>query len=184
MIVAIDLSMRSAGIVVFAKTGRLVTCKVLRTKKEDYDNEHLLLHLEREVKDFLATFSSVSEVIIEGLSFNAKAARRDLIDGNWWNLVKEIREAYPDIPILSVPVTKWRATVLSKVEQRELKKQHKTDPLKKGCVAKLPTVAEEMFYAYLKAHRLPPSCMYDLADAYWIGSHRLHLHTAQESRSL
>jgi hypothetical protein len=173
VIAAIDLSLRSAGIVVLKATGEIHQCLVVAVKREEADDEHLLLEIEKQVLGFLQTIPGLTQVVIEGLAFGAKSVRRDLIDGNWWNLKKEIRQWRPQLIIDTVPVTQWRKSVLDKEEQREAKKAHKTDGLKKACVDKLPWAVRHYLEAQLKLFRMPAKAIYDLTDAYWMGCHAL-----------
>ena len=184
--IAVDLSLRSAGLVDLGLSGSLRKCKVIRIDKKEADDEHLLLAIEKQVLQFAAKSPAVTAYTtgaqvpamfaLEGLAFMGTSGRRDLIDGNWWNLKKELRQAYPNAVIDVVPVSKWRASVLSREEQRAAKAAHKTEGLKLACVAKLPAEVHGAFTQYLADNGLPHKAIFDLTDAYWLGRFTLAAH--------
>lgn len=175
-VTALDLSLRSAGVVRLGAGGRMQNCMVIAINKNEADDEHLLLAIESRVLEFARVAGSSNDrFVIEGLAFMGTSGRRDLIDGNWWNLKKELRQAYPHALIDVVPVTKWRASVLSKEEQREAKAASKTEGLKRACVAKLPGDVHGAFTRYLADNGHPQKAIYDLTDAYWLARYTHNL---------
>jgi hypothetical protein len=170
--------MRAAGLVMLDLKGNLVGQRVIVTKKEELDEEYLLLYMEDQVAQFALDYSKGNKLVatvLEGLSFGSKSAKSDLIAANWWGVVTTLRTLYPNLLIGKIPVTSWRSKIVTRDEQKEAKALHKTDPLKKVVVAKLPPDVLSTFEKYLSDNKLKKSCMYDLADAYFLGQVRLTL---------
>lgn len=137
----------------------------------------LLEGVEASVK-----WSEVEGVVLEGLSFAGKGAAKDKQYGIFWCMLTALLDKVPGIIRGKVPVTSWRAKVLTKEEQKAAKT--KTDGLKKACVDKLPQDVREKFEAYVKLSESWlrevkgskwKDCVYDLTDAYWMGKYRLTL---------
>lgn len=178
-LVAIDLSLRSAGLVRLTVEGTMMDFTVVQTKKEEFDDELLLLHVEKEVCAFIAKvntdlpYDKVTAVVIEGLSFGSKSARSDLIAGNWWHVKAEIRRRWPDMMIGAIPVTSWRSKVINKELMKEYKAKFKTNHQKIAVVEHLKPHIRKTFETYIAREKFPKSTIYDLADAYWLGQYRL-----------
>ena len=184
-LLAIDLSMRSAGLVVLDANGQLVSQLLVPTMKEEYEGEFLLLYMESRIIDFASNFNPTS-VVIEGLAFNSKSGAADLIAGNWWNIRKELRSKYSRVSMGSIPVTTWRSKVLdlSKAGKALLVQKYGDKLyLKQGVVDKTPHDVLAEFHAYLEVLKWPTKypaakkreAIYDLCDAYWLRRHRLNI---------
>lgn len=174
MILGIDLSMRSSGLVVLEPDASLHAFSLLKTDKDTWeDDRDLLLYVEARVLWLLQHCPGVTHIFLEGLSFAGKSAKRDVIDGLHWHLRAELRRHYPDVALTPVPVTTWRSRVLDKQQQRDAKAAHKTRGLKEACVRELPAEVQRTFKAHVKTQKFPPTSVYDLTDAYWIARYGL-----------
>lgn len=183
-LIAIDLSMRCAGLVALSQDGALLGQTVIPTIKEEYEGEFLLIFMEAQILNFAAKFRPTA-VVIEGLAFNSKSGNTDLIAGNWWNIRKELRLQYAGAQFGSIPVTTWRSKVLdlSKAGKAELEAKYGKTYLKEGVRDKTPEAVLQKFREYLDAVTWPPKypaakkreAIFDLCDAYWLGQHRLRI---------
>lgn len=174
MLVSIDLSLRSSGVVVLNTEGSLVDFMLVTPSVSGYKDEMLLTYISNEIIDFIYT-REINAIVIEGLSFNSFSSEKDKINGNFWHLRCELAEEFPDAPIGIIPVTSWRASVISKAEQKEIKKVSDKDAVKKACVARLPEEVLNRFTEYLQENGHSKKGLYDLTDAYWLGQFRLSL---------
>jgi hypothetical protein len=182
-LVAIDLSLRSAGLVALDGEGRLLGQLLVASHAAESDDEQLLLKVEAEVFDFI-TRNTPTAVVFEGLAFGAKSSRGDLIAGNFWNLKKELAERFPDVPVGSIPVTAWRKHLLcdKKARDRAALLWSKYDK-KMAAYCRLPLEVKQAFADYLRGFDFPPQwdrvkkrdAIFDLADAYFLGRYRLTL---------
>lgn len=174
MIASIDLSLRSTGITVIDLHGNLVDFMLLTPAPQVWNNEELLIHIASEVTKFLSIFN-ITAIVIEGLSFNSFSSEKDKINGNFWHLRCALKERFNDIPIGIIAVTEWRSSVLSRAEQREIKKLTTKDAIKKACIDKLPQTVRDCFSIYLSNNKFPAKGLMDLTDAYWLAIYRLSL---------
>lgn len=169
--VAIDLSMRSTGIVRMTTNNKLIDFKVISNKKLDF--EELLIWNADEILNFCKR-GNLSYVAFEGLSLGGASGFKDMIQGNFWHVRCTIRKHYGDkFPIGSIPVLSWRSKVLTKDERKDAKKVK--EGLKIFVVNKLPAHIKTNFENYIKKHNLSPKSIYDLADAYHIALYRNNL---------
>lgn len=178
MIIAIDLSLRSTGLTCISRAGELLDFKIVTTKKEDYEDEMLLLYNTWNICGFISKFELTADekidgIAIEGLSFGGIGGKKDLLQGNFWVLLVHLKKHFFDIPVGKIPVLSWRAKVLSKEEQREAKKPK--NGLKQAVIDKLPADVRSRFEEYLVENKLPKKCLEDLADSYFLGQYRLSL---------
>lgn len=178
MIIAIDLSLRSTGLTCISNSGELLDFEIVTSKKEEYDNEELLLYNASNVCRFISNCElnlneSINGIAIEGLSFGGIGGKKDVLQGNFWVLLTHLKTYFNDIPVGKIPVLSWRSKVLSKEEQREAKKTK--DGLKKAVIDKLPADVNPRFEKYLEETKLPKKCLADLADSYFLGQYRLSL---------
>lgn len=174
MLVSIDLSLRSSGVVVLDKDGSLVDFMLVTPAVSDYRDEVLLTYISNEIIDFVYTLG-IHAIVIEGLSFNSFSSEKDKINGNFWHLRCELAEEFPEVPIGIIPVTSWRASVIPKADQKEIKKTSDKEAIKKACVARLPEEVRKRFTEYLQENSHSKKGIYDLTDAYWLGQFRLSL---------
>lgn len=184
MIVAVDHSLRSTAVVAFTDAGAMYEMALLNPDKS-YDNEALILNQWATLADLLEAWDAaepITQVVLEGLSFGAKGNRKDLQTGLFWWIRTQLKMRYRKVRIDIVPVTRWRAQVLTKEEQREAKKV-KSNGLKKACVEKLSPWVKEKFDFYMESEKprlrkakesLWKDCIFDLTDAYWIGQYVLN----------
>lgn len=186
LLLSIDLSMRSAGAVILDSNGVLIDQLLVPTTKEEVDNEELLIYMEDCLVSFAARHKGLTSMVIEGLSFGSKSANADLIAGNWWNIRRAMRVAFPHINIGRIPVTTWRSRVidLTKGNKAALQKKFGKDYLKIAVMHQVPAHVLQQFVDYRDSiqhwpHKYPPSkkreAIYDLCDAYWLGRYRLSL---------
>lgn len=174
MIASIDLSLRSTGVTVLDQQGNFVDCLLVTPSPKQWNDEELLIYIAEQIVDFLNNFK-LSAIAIEGLSYNSFSSEKDKIGGNFWHLRCVLKELYPGVPIGIIPVTSWRSFLLSKEEQREIKKIGAKDGIKKACVYRLPKNVEEQFSSYMSKGKFPSKCLYDLSDAYHLGKYRVTL---------
>ena len=181
MIVAGDISLRSSGLTALDMEGNLRICEIVASKKEDLDDENLLIHNAQRVVDFIKDarkLGKIEGIVFEGLSFMSVSGDKDKLYGNLWHMRCEVRKAFPDIPMGVVPVTTWRSKALSKEEQRYWKAQGK-DGLKLGVVDKLPADVKLVFEEHLVYKGMKQlkskNPMFDLADSYFLAKYRLGL---------
>ena len=182
MIVSIDLSLRSTGVVLLDTDGSVVDCLLVTEESEE---EELISTISNKIMDWIRDRSStIRGVVIEGLSYNAFSSQKDLIAGNLWYLKTSLYTKFPWLPVGIIPVSLWRSSVLTKPEQKEAKLD-KNDGLKKACVDKLPTDVAKFFKDYLDTYKFPFSlskkkgykdkALFDLTDAYFLGRYRQSL---------
>ena len=178
-IVGIDHSLRSTGVVSLDAKGKLKHYTVIAPPKE-MKQEILLLHQLRCLEGWAAIQNTRMDFALEGLSFGAVGSSKDLQAGLFWAMRLQLMMNYPDSLVGVVPVTSWRAKVLTPEEQKKAKLSGK-DGLKKATVEKLPSEVWDAFTSYLQAHearlRLAKGsswkeCLYDLTDAYFLARYR------------
>lgn len=187
MIIAVDHSLRGTAAVALTQAGEVFDRTIISPAKTISGVELVAYHQLR-FSDFIAKVKQqvrvngappVRGVVLEGLSHSSVGSSKDVQAGIFWTLQTVVYLNHPELLLGVIPVTMWRASVLSKEEQREAK-QHK-DGLKKACVAKLPTPVRDQFAAfvqaneeYLRAAKASQwkDCIYDLTDAYWLGQYR------------
>jgi hypothetical protein len=174
MILSIDLSLRSTGICVLDIDGTLKGFRLITPSAKEWNDEELLIHIADTVIEFAKQYP-ITAIAIEGLAYNSFSGEKDKINGNFWHLRCALKEAFPGVLIGIIPVTSWRSYLLSKEEQREIKKLTEKDALKKACVLRLPKSVEEAFSSYLSMNKISGKGMYDLSDAYHLGKYRLSL---------
>ena len=192
LIVGIDLSLRSTGICAVDFKGNLIDFTLIQSDSKTLNDEELLQYNSTEIVNFtdkiwranqyLGVKAAVehpewvlSKIIIEGLSFGGISGNKDILQGNFWVLRTKLKEFGRDIPIEICPVTKWRSKVISKVEQREAKKNDPKNGLKLACVEKLPSDVRDRFEKYLDENGIKRTKskdpLWDICDAYWISKH-------------
>ena len=82
MILAIDLSLRSTGVVILNDLGILEDFRIVANKEKD---EELVIKNSKDILEFVKG-RWIEHVAIEGLSFMSVSASKDLIAGNFWFL--------------------------------------------------------------------------------------------------
>jgi hypothetical protein len=175
--IGIDQSLTSTALTCMNEGNELLDYRLIKKIPSDYIyEEDLLNEIAFEVCEFIDDNSfKLDGVALEGLSLMGKSAKKDLIFGNFWNIRTTIREEFPGLKIGIIPVMSWRSKVLTPKETKELKKKYKKDPLKIGCVEKLPEKIREYFKSYVKINEYSESSIFDLTDAYFIARYRLSL---------
>lgn len=190
MIIGIDLSLRSTGIVSLNEDSTLSDFAIIASltgneKSKSKANipiknqEELLIHNAKEICAFIDTqmsFSAIDGIALEGLSFGGISGSKDILQGNFWHVRCEIFKRFGDIPIGIIPITSWRAKVLDKKKKSKYLEIHgKKKYLKQGVVDELPEDVREAFKEYIKLERFKKDSIYDLADAYFVTKFRAGL---------
>lgn len=186
MLISIDLSLRSIGIVALKEDGELSDFKiigsstgVIKSNLPIYNNENLLIYNANEISKFIEykmTRNAIDAVVIEGLAFNSLSSGKDILFGNFWHTRCHLKKKFPKMLIGIVPVKSWRNWATTKEERRiAIEKHGKKEHLKKMVVDKLPKEIKLRFNKYIKKENLPAKAIYDLADAYFLGIYRLTL---------
>lgn len=182
MLLAIDHSMRSTALVAFDRITEELLWFSLINPPKSMTGAQLIAYVWDNLAKKLGKVTSheLGEVAIEGLSFAAKGNSKDLLTGTFWYMCTEFYRM--NVPVGKIPVTSWRAKVLSPEEQAVAKKTK--DGIKKACVAKLPVEIRNRFSEYIKLEERNirmakgsewEDSIYDLTDAYWIGKYSLSL---------
>jgi len=195
MIVGVDQSKRSTGVVVLDNNGNMVGFKLI-TPPIEIDNEILIDYQWAKIRELFESVGSnhIDGVALEGAAFHALGKANDLLWGIQWYVRTRLKVEYPDISIGIINVATWRSTLLTKIEQKEWKiKYGGKIGLKHAIVSKLPPDVRIIFENYLINHKeeinavkvkdwKPGSksreyekCIFDLADAYGIAFYRLSL---------
>jgi hypothetical protein len=187
MLLSIDLSLRSAGVVLFNLDGSIEDFMV--TNNKESKDEDLLIKNANDILTFIKG-RDIKIVAIEGLSFASISSSKDTIAGNFWNLRCALKQTIDLYIQHIVPVTRWRKLVISKERVKELEleigqivikvnkkgKESKKVKLpsgwqKKECVRVLPEEVNTRFSSYVKENKLKKEAIYDLTDAYWLGKY-------------
>lgn len=174
---SLDVSMRSTGIVILDDDGNLIDKNIV--SNPDEDNEELLDKNSKDITGFLKQFE-LTTISYEGLSFQGKSAKRDLIDGNYWHLRWSLKTHFPHCDIFIIPVERWRKQVIPLERKRELKQLIKDGEMKKAnwhkneCVRVLPDDIRENFEIFVEERKLKKGSIYDITDAYWLGHFIVH----------
>lgn len=171
MILSMDMSLRSSGVCIIDKEDNLIHFELIKTEKEDFIfDEDLIIYLSDKIINLIHKYP-IDQFVIEGLSFNSKSSRKDVIAGIYWTIRTLIRKTFPSIPIGSIPVRSWRSWVISTADLKDLKKVC-PDNLKNGPLMKLPFAIREMFLEYTIKNGHHLKSIFDLSDAYWIAVYR------------
>jgi hypothetical protein len=184
MILAIDLSLRSAGVVLLNEDGVVDDFMIVANK--ELQDEALIKKNCLNILDFCRG-RNINKILIEGLSFASISSSKDIIAGNFWTLRVLLKDLF-NYEFNIVPVTRWRKQVISKERVKELeaelgeiviKKNKKGKEVKrikmpggwqkKECVRCLPIGVKEMFDKYIKEKKLKKDSIFDLTDAYFLG---------------
>ena len=174
MLVSMDMSMRSSGLIAILPNNDLIDYTVLKTSKDDFpDTEDLIIHITKQVYEFIDDFDA-DQFVIEGLAFAASSGHKDVLAGIYWGIRTMIWQKFPSILIGSVPVTSWRSKVLTKEDRKYAKENYtpKAEAIKIATVNKLPEDIKEIFLDYIKSEGYDKKSIYDLTDAYFLGKYR------------
>jgi len=174
MLVSMDMSMRSSGLVALTPDDELVEFEIIKTTKDDFpDTEQLIAFIVLSTMLFINQVKA-TKFVIEGLAFAANSSSKDILAGIYWAIRTEIWTKCPDILIGSIPVQSWRSKVLNKEDRKYAKENYtpKKEALKIATVKKLPADISKIFLDYLDLMSYDKKSMYDLADAYFLGKHR------------
>lgn len=185
MIISIDLSLRSTGIVALQEH-KLIDFAVISSANGNsksihpvHNNESLLVYNAEQVCAFIQKQNenyALDGIVIEGLSFGGLSGAKDIIQGNFWNIRCELYKKFIGVPIGICPVTSWRSKTLNKAERAEaLAKYGKKLYLKQGVYDKLPDYVKERFVDYVKLNKLKKDSLFDLSDAYFLGIFRMNM---------
>jgi hypothetical protein len=174
MLIAMDMSMRSSGLIALEPDNEIIDLSVIVTTKKDFpDQEDLIIHITDTVINFIEKHSANS-FVIEGMAFAGLSGFKDVIAGIYWGVRVAIWRTFPQMLVGSVPVTSWRAPVLNKEERKYAKENFspQAEAIKIATVNKLPTEIYDRFHDYLGENKMSIKKMYDLADAYFLGVYR------------
>lgn len=174
MLVSMDMSMRSSGLIALTPRDEIIGLDVLKTLKVDFpDTEDLIIHITKKVEEFIAEFEA-DQFVIEGLAFAAKSGHRDVLAGIYWSIRTMIWKMFPSILVGSVPVTSWRSKVLNKYDRKFAKENYtpKAEAIKIATVNKLPKDINDLFLDYIAREGYDKKSIYDLTDAYFLGKYR------------
>jgi len=174
-LLSIDPSLKSTGWVLFCnETKSMIDFGVIKTEPENYSyEEDRLIYISNTLMDTTNNILKI-DMVIEGLAFGAKNAKKDEIDGLHWWLRICFRLYQPGL-IGVIPVEEWRGNFSTKDEKKAAKARWKKDPLKKMMVEKLPKYIDKKFRKYIKENKYSDESIYDLTDAYFLGLYRLSL---------
>lgn len=174
-VLAVDMSLRSSGVVILNDDDTLRDFFVLNTTAKDFPyDEHLIIYLRNQIKYTILHNADINKFVIEGLSLNSASSRKDVIAGAYWGIRTLITEEFSHILIGSVPVKSWRNWATTK-EEREFYKEICPDFLKNVVFGKLSIDIQDKFLRYIVVNNLSPKAMFDLADAYWLGRYRNYI---------
>lgn len=171
MLLSLDMSMRSSGVVVLDEDNNMYHFEVIKTdaKQFPYDVD-LMIYISGRIMDIIEAYD-VTEFVIEGLSLNSKSAKKDVIAGIYWVLITMVTINYPEILIGSIPVKSWRTHLRTKDEWSWFKKNCR-DALKNGVFTLLPEDIKRQFLLYVEANGMKIESVFDLTDAYFLGIYR------------
>jgi hypothetical protein len=174
MLIAMDMSMRSSGLIVLEPNNNIIDFRIIQTTKEDFpDHENLIIHIIDDVLSLIDEYNP-DIFVIEGMAFAGLSKFKDVIAGIYWGVRAAIWKEFPEILIGSVPVASWRAPVLNKEDRKYAKENFspKADVLKIATVKKLPADVHDTFIKYITSNGYNKKKMYDLTDAYFLGVYR------------
>lgn len=189
MIIGIDASLRSTALVNIDENKNLLGFEAIKSKPNsekanknkpfpELNDEDLIIYNSREVVRFVLNQMDnhiIEGIAIEGLSFAGVSGMKDLIHGNHWGIIVELKKAFPDIPLGKIPVTSWRNSLTTKEERKSGKERYGKKYLKQIVVDKLPHSVKSNFTNYIKINKMDADTLFDLADAYFLAIHRLYL---------
>lgn len=176
-LVSVDQSIRSTGLTIF-KNSRLVAWKIIKTEKNKniYAEDDIIFIInEIFATGFPTNVNGKIDLVIEGLSFNAKSSKYDLMVGVHWAIRAEFRRRYPNGLIGVVPVKSWRNWFTTIEERKLAKKIYKRAPLKMVVFEKLPEDVRMKFNLYCEEEKYDETQLFDLSDSYVLGKYRLNL---------
>ena len=176
MIVSLDISMRSTGVVVLSDNGKMVDFSIVSSKT--ITDEELMEHNITAILKFLEPYKEkIGSIVIEGLAFMGTCRRKDLLYGNYWVIRYFLWQVFGDsVGYDHYTVSQWRKSVISKERAKEIKDAGNAK--KKGwqkieCVSHLPEDVKMAFELYVKENKIKKDSIYDLTDAYFMGKFKL-----------
>ena len=122
MFLAIDLSLRSTGLVCIKQDQ--FDYKLVTSDSKKINDEKLLIYNWNEIEQFINK-NRPTYIAIEGLSFGSLSSSKDILAGNFWYVRTKIAELYPDVIVDIIPVLTWRSPLFNKQERLELKENTK-----------------------------------------------------------
>lgn len=176
VIIGIDLSLRSTGIVVLNEREELQSFKLIQSPKKQYQSqEESIINNATEICKFIKESSydmgyAIDGIALEGLSYGGVSGSKDVLYGNYWVLRCALYTNFKCSQTI-IPVAKWRASVITPNEKRKLFEKYGKGSvsLKQGCVDKLPSYVFDKFGSYIESLKdIKKASIYDLSDAYWI----------------
>lgn len=185
MIISGDLSPRSSGVTAIDLNGLLVDAILIHSKKEDLNDEDMILYNTETFLTFIDKLfcngHKIAGFVFEGLAFGASYSQEyDKICGNFWSIKSQCRKYYPDIPIGTISPEEWRSRIITAKEKKQLKLDHGKIGIKLGVVDKLPVNVREFFDAHIKEcgvkwDKKEKNPIFDLADSWGLAQYRLSL---------
>lgn len=173
----IDLSLRSTAFVLSDKNGKIIECKLFKTKKtDDICYENLLQQNAKKFKEYLEKLiekHTIDKIVLESLSFNSKSKIKDVIDAHYWLLKIVIYNL--NIELVEVAPREWRKKHNIKPADKkvkELKAELGDNFWKILTVKKLNSPIRKSMDKYIKSiglnKRKNDAEIWDLADAYFV----------------
>ena len=178
MLVSMDMSMRSSGLVAMTPRNEVIGFEVIKTTLADFpDHEDMMIYVAGETMRFINEFCGDPDgdiFVIEGLSHGAKSGSKDVIAGLFWFIRSTIWTTFPKMPIGAIPVTSWRSKIVTTADKKFAKENYspKKDAIKIATVKKLPADMLEYFTSYIEQAGIHKDSIYDLTDAYFLGVYR------------
>jgi len=182
MIISIDLSLRSTGVIALDDNKNIIDFKLIKSSNKPHkilpclNDEDLIIYNSTEIVKFVSQVigkHGLDAILIEGLSFGSLSGSKDSIAGNIWVLRVELKKKFPLIPVHIIPVQSWRSKILNKQDRADAKAKYGKKWQKEGVVEKLPEEVKEKFVAYITKNKFDKTGLFDLADAAKMGEYLL-----------
>jgi hypothetical protein len=196
IIFGIDQSKRSTACVAMDEEGEMIDF-VLITPGMHLDKEYLINYQWQKLKAFIESVeqdSASQELVfaLEGAAFKACGASSDLLWGIQWYIRTRILVEFADAPVGILTPATWRSTLVPAKEQADFKARFGKIGLKHCVVGALPKEVHDWFLDHLEDNKKELNIlkgnktgtggkylesMFDLADAWGVAKHRVHLLT-------
>lgn len=176
ILMSVDMSMNSTGVCILDAENKLIDFGIIKTInridkgkfEQIIDDEDRIIEVVEQITSYFEPYD-IRRVVIEGLSYYGKSAKKDVIAGMFWCLKTELRKEFPHVLVGVIPVLSWRSKILTRQESKEAKNKYspKADAIKIATVEKLPITVRNRFISYIKNNKLPKKSIYDLTDSFF-----------------